>query len=939
MIGTSAQLRAVLLSIGMLTIPLVVSPLKAQTEASSGDVTGRVVNTETGEPVPLAQVMLDGTERGVVTDLDGRYVMRDVPAGVVTLAAQSLGFGQKRVTEVTVESGGTTILDITLEPVALELEAITVTAEAEAGATAAVLNVRRNSQVMLDAIGSQQISRLPASDAADVALRMPGVTVAEGRYVYVRGLGERYSQTSLNGSPLPSPEPEKEVVPLDLFPSQFLESITTQKTYTPDQPADFSGGTVQIQTKDFPEQMSGSFGMSTTFNTQSSFQDGFLTYPGGGRDFLGIDDGTRGLPDIINQQLGGLTGDRVPSDPATRQALGLAFPRRFSPASTTTPLSRAFDASLGSRAELFGKEVGFLVGGTYSDGYTISNDDVERKFRTSSFDPSIPEDRRVPNVEYAFDRGTRNVRIGAVGNLTFLLTPVHKIGIRGTFDLNTDDEARTYQGTNSEDLGGLVRSDRLRFVSRKLYWGQLTGEDQLFFDSHLEWRATFARARRDEPGLRETIYLNDSSDPLAPYYLENVGDSGRYLYDELVDDDGSLEADWRFPFDVWSGLSASVKVGGAYRDRTRDFAARRFNWNFQNGVVTDVDAALSDQTIVGRVTGPNQFAISDIVEPGDQYQAYDHRRAGYLMFELPFTDRVRTTFGARVEKYDLSIDSRGANQSGLHQTDILPAVNLTLDLNAQMTLRAGFSQTLDRPEFRELAPFQFTEASSLRQIFGNPNLQVATIRSADLRWDWFPRFGEVLSVSAFYKHFDKPIEQVWAATASAGYSFQNAKDAWVVGTEFEVNRRLDILSEALNDLTFQGNLSLVKSRVNVVRSGFFDPTNLDRALEGQAAYSLNLGLQYQSTFGGTQMGVFYNRFGERLTTAGGSGIPDIIEQPRNQVDAVIEQGLPRGIRAKIKLANLLDDAFVYQQSANGITEVQRRYKTGANISVSLVHEF
>lgn len=935
----AALLRVVLALVATVTVWLVGAPVQAQTEDGPGQVTGRVVNSDTGEAVPLVQVLVEGTGAGVMSDLDGRYIVRNVPSGPTTIVAQSLGFGQKRVTEVVVEPGGTTVLDITLDPQAVELEEITVTAEAEAGATAAVLDVRRNAQAMLDAVGSQEIARLPASDAADVAVRMPGVTVTDGRYVYVRGLGERYSQTSLNGSPLPSPEPEKEVVPLDLFPSQFLESITAQKTYTPDQPADFSGGTVQIKTKDFPERFSGSIGISSTFNTQSSFQDGFLTYPGGNRDFLGVDDGTRGLPSIINEQLGGLRGNRVPADPTTRQQLGLAFPRRFSPSSETTPLSRAIDAAVGNRVELFGKEVGFLVGGTYSDGYTLNDNEVERKYRATSFDPSLSPDRRAPNVDYAFNHGTRNVRIGAVGNLTVLFSPSHKLGIRTTFDLNTDDEARTYQGLNSEDLGGRVRDERLRFVSRKLYWGQLTGEDRLFADSRLEWRATFASARRDEPGLRETLYLNGSSNPEAPYYLENVGDSGRYLYSELVDDDANLELDWEFPFEVWSDLQASLKFGGAYRDRTRDFAARRFNWSFQNGVVTDIDAVLDDETIVGQVTGPNQFVLGDIVEPGDQYKAYDHRRAGYLMFNLPFTERVRTTVGARVEKYELSIDSRGETKSGLNQTDVLPALNLSVDLNESMTVRAAVSQTLDRPEFRELAPFQFTEASSLRQIYGEPDLQVATIRSADLRWDWFPRFGEVISASVFYKQIDKPIEQVFIATASSGYSYQNAKDAWVLGTELEVRRRLDILSQALNNLSFQGNLSLVKSRVNVIETGKFKPTNLERALEGQASYSLNLGLQYQSTYGGTQIGAFYNRFGERVTAAGGFGLPDVVEQPRNQLDAVFEQALPRGMRAKVKLSNLLDAAHVFEQSANGITQIQHRYRDGADISVSLVQEF
>lgn len=917
-------------------VPALVSPLTAQ----SSRITGRVVDTRTSSPIAHVRVTIESNGAEAVTDLDGRYLLTGVHSGTVTVVAQGIGFGMKRVTGVSVPNDGTATLDISLDPVVLQLQGITVTAELERGAAAAVLDVRRTSQFVMDAVGSEEISRLPASDAADVAQRMPGVTVTDGRYVFVRGLGERYSQTSLNGSALPSPEPEREVVPLDLFPSQFLETVSMQKTYTPDRPADFSGGTVQIETRDFPDRPSGSFGASVGFNSASQFRDGFLTYPGGGLDILGVDDGTRQLPDIIDQQFGGLKGDRVPSDPEMRRQIGLEFPRRFGPSLEQTPVSRSFDVSFGSRGTVLGKEVGLLLGGTYTDEYTIRENEIERKYRTDAFNPDIPEARRVPNVDYTFDRGTRNVRIGGVGNLTFLLSPVHKIAIRTTFNLNTDDEARRYVGLNSEDLGGLLRSDRLRFVSRKLYWGQLTGEHSVFLGSRLEWRATMARARRDEPGLREAIYINDNlADPEDEYYLQRTGESGRYLYSELIDDDMSVELDWHFPFTVWSGLNASVKIGGAYRDRERDFAARRFVWQFLSGIVTDIDAALSDETIVGRATAPNQFAITDIVEPGDQYQALDERSAGYLMLEIPFTNSIRSIIGARVEKYDLTIASRDADVSGLDEMDVLPALNLVVDVGTDMVVRAGVSQTLDRPEFRELAPFQFTEAASLRQVVGNPDLQVARIRSADLRWDWFPRTGEVLSISGFYKALDKPIEQVFIAAASTAYSFQNAADGWLAGLEFDIRKRLDFVAAPLYAVTFQANLSLVESEVNVVSTGTFQPTNAQRPLEGQSSYSLNLGLLYGSPDGGSEIGAFYNRFGDRLRAAGGSGVPDIVEQPRNQLDASIKQKLFGNVRVKLKASNILDEPFRFEQEANAITQLQREYRTGVTFSFGMSYDF
>jgi hypothetical protein len=844
------------------------------------------------------------------------------------------------VTNVSVAGGETTTLDIALFPVAISLEAFTVTAEAERGTTAEMLDSRRLAGSVLDAVGAAEIRQLPASDAADVAKRMTGVTVNEGRYVYIRGLGERYSQTSLNGSPLPSPEPERSVVPLDLFPSDFLETVATQKTYTPDQPAEFSGGTVQIDTKDFPDRFAGSIGVGASVNTQSHFRDDYLTYTGGSRDWLGIDDGSRALPPTIQNELGGLKGDRLPSDPVVLQGIGLEMQREFTPTRQATPISRSLDVSLGTRTFLFGKEMGVLVGGTYSDDYSYREGEIERKFKTSAFDTGIPEEDRIANIDYTFDRGLRTVRLGAIANVTTLLSPTNKISLRGTFSRNTSDEARQYYGRNREDLDGYVSSDRLRFVRQELFWGQVSGEHQTFLDSRLEWRATLAQAKRDEPGLRETIYLNsDVNDSLATPYLENVGESGRYLWSELTDDDFNASLDWEVPFALWGGNDGSVKVGGAYRDRSRDFGARRLAWSFLGGLVTNIDSTLVDSAITGLVPGPYEYRIRDVVEPGDVYLMTDDRAAGYLMFDLGLSRRLRTVFGARVEGYRLRLDSRGDTLTNINQTDVLPAVSFIFELSDKMNLRLAGSQTVDRPEFRELAPFQFTEASSLKQLYGNPDLTPATIRSADIRLDWFRRPGELISVSGFYKYLENPIEEVYIAAASAAFSYQNAKSAYLYGVELDLRQRLDFLTYGLSNFIFLGNLSLIRSNVTVLETSTFLPTNTDRALQGQADYAFNVGLLYQSTYGATEIGAFFNRLGKKVTAAGGFGIPDIIERPRNVIDAQWKQRITRNLRLTAKATNLLDEPFEFEQEGNGIVQLQRRYRSGRSFSAGLTWEF
>lgn len=952
---------------------LVFLPVSSAAQQATGRIIGRLVDAASARPLTGAQVYVNDGVVGTLSDLNGRYVLSGVPVGEVDVTVQLLGYGTKTVTGVTVTADEVTALDVTLEESAVEIQGLTVSAEREAGSTASLLDERRTSTAVVEAVGAQEISRRPDSDAAEVAQRMTGVTVTDGKYVFVRGLGERYSQTSLNGSSLPSPEPEREVVPLDLFPSGFLESLSTQKTYTPDLPADFSGGSVQIKTKDFPSRFSIRAGVQTSFNTLSQFQDDFLQYGGGGLDWLGVDDGYRDQPAAVDELMGDVfSGSRLPTDPNDLIRVGQGYQAldpAFAPVTGTTPLNRSFNLSIGGRSDA-GRdgEIGYFLAGTYSDNYTIrggnclnnsgeavdllnpatadylsgrervntsSCDEFERKWRTSAFD-SAAAPFETPNVNYGFQRGARAISWGTIGNFTWRLNPEQQISLRTTVNRSTDDEARIFFGENDEDIGGALRSERSRWVERLMLWGQLSGEHQLFMDSRLDWRFTMARANRNEPLMRESLYLQNPVN--LGFFLLDFTESGRYFDSALIDDDMSAEVDWSFPFELFS-RNASFKVGGAWRNRDREFGARRLNWRFLGRTIEELDPELEAGTVIAtRPTQSDQFQMSEVVEPGDLYNADDQRLAGYFMFDFLVTDKLQAILGARVENYNLGLNSRGEELQNLDQTDLSPSINLIYSVRDNLKLRASASRTLDRPEFRELAPFQFTEATSLRQLFGNPELGVATIVSGDLRADWFPRPGEVISIGGFYKDMQDPIEQVFIAAASSAFSFQNAEEAQVLGLEVDVQLGLDRIASALEGLSFQGNYSWIQSEVKVRAGGIFIPTELERPLEGQAPYVLNLGLNY-ATFGGFEAGVFFNRFGTRINAAGGSGIPDIEERPRNVLDASVGFPLFRGVSARVRANNLLDAPYLFTQELNGIQRDQRRYVVGRTFSVGLSWEF
>lgn len=935
-----AKLQRAVRALGFALAVVLLSAIPAQAqEAGSGRIIGTVVSSETGQPLPSAQVSIEGTNRGTLTDARGRFILSGVPAGTQRVMVQSLGFASKTVTGVQVSDASASTLDISLDPSAVQIEGIVVSAEREQGSTAVLMDQQRTSVAVLDGAGSQEISRSPDSDAAEVARRLSGTTVSQGKYVFVRGLGERYSQTQLNGSPLPSPEPEKEVVPLDLFPSGFLESLTTQKTYTPDLPADFTGGSVSIQTRDYPLNRSWKLSMSSSYNTESQFRDGYLTYSGGKTDLLGVDDGSRDLPAAVADAIGGLRGASSLRDlsPAQREAVGEAFQRQFTPSSSRTPANVSLSGSYGQPLTLGSTELGFFVGANYSNSYTLRLDEVESKYSTAAFDPAITGSGvPAPNVSYATDKGIHDTRLGAVGNATVRFSPMHKVRLATTFSRAAEDEARNYSGINNEDLSGYVEGDRLRFVARSLMSGQLSGEHQLPLRSTLEWRTALARAQQEEPGLREAVYVRlfGSADD-SPFYLRSSGESARYFYSDIVDDDLSGGADLTIPIGNWNGSIPSIKMGGSYRHRDRDFAARRFNWRFFSNTVTNLDEALTESSIVERMSRPGEFEINEIVEPGDLYQVDDIRGAGYAMVDIPLSSRLRLIGGVRAEHYTLDLLSRGESKTDRNQTDFLPALNAVYALTDNMNLRAAYSQTLDRPEFRELAPFQFTEAASLRQVIGNPALDVAHFQNFDGRWEWYARPGEVLSLGAFYKSFTDPIEQVYYAAASSAYSYQNAVDGRLFGVEVDLQQRLDILGDAFRNFSASGNFAWIDSEVNVVEVGAFVPTNAQRPLEGQSPFVVNLGLAYQHPEGLPEVGLFYNVSGRRLAAAGGSGVPDIYEMPRHQLDLTLSHGLRNGLGLRVNVENLLNDEYLFEQSKNGITATQRQYSPGTTVSIGL----
>ncbi len=919
----------------LLTAFVAIPPPAASAQQATGRIFGRVVDAASTRPIASAQVYLEDGSIGALSSVDGRFVLRDVPVGVHSVVVRILGYGGKTVTGVRVEADGVVALDVGLEQSAVAVEGVTVEAAVETGSTAAMLAERAAASFVADVIGTEQISRSPDGDAAAVLRRMPGLSVVDGKFAYVRGLGERYSSTTLNGAPLASPMPDRKVVPLDVVPSDLLESIIAAKSYSPDQPGDYAGGLVELRTKDFPPRRTLSFSASSSYNSTATFADG-LRYAGGGRDFLGFDDGTRKLPAV-------LPGDRRIQFPnfsrGELERFGEAFGGDWGPTVKNIPPNSSLGASFGDDFDFLDRSLGVLGAVTYSNSYANKSDVIERVFSTAGL--------ANPEVDYKGDQTTHSVSLGGLANLSYELTPTSRITGNFVYNRLMDDEARVFEGYNL-DSGTDQRNYRIRFLAQTLINAQLKGEHRLGFlnDATLDWRGAWSRAGRYEPNTREVLYRKVDD----RFLFDNFVSSGSVFHQDLVDDTYSGNGSVEVPYSL-GDRSGTIEVGASLSAKSRNAFTRRFRYLLiPGGVVTndvrqrDPNGLFNPETIAS-----NGFELVEATFRPDNYDATEDLNAGFLLLNADVAESLTVMAGLRVESATQTVTPFDLHESHqeplvgarLDNTDVLPAFNATWTLEDGMNLRVAASRTLARPQLRELAPFAFADYAGGYLTVGNPELVRSLIQNYDARWEYFFAPGKLLSASAFYKVFDAPIEVAVLPSTELLRSWVNGGSAYNYGVELEFRSDLGVLTPALESVTLNSNLTLVRSEVNtpdVVRIYVPGAGGADlpvvaktRALQGQSPYVANVSMTYTSDSGASRASVLFNRFGRRIDAVGGQATADVFEEARSQLDVVMERRLTHSAKVKLSASRLLGNVVEFTQDG----DLLRRWNNGRSVSLSV----
>jgi TonB-dependent receptor len=809
-----------------------------------------------------------------------------------------------------------------------EIQEMTVAAPRIKNSVESLLELRKNKNEVSDVLGQEAMARSGDSDAASSLRRVTGLTLVSGKYVYVRGLGERYSSVLLNGSQVPSPEPTRRVVPLDLFPVSILESITVQKSFSPDRPAEFGGGLIELQTRSIPKDFVGQMSLGAN---SDNYETG-LSYKGGSTDHLGFDDGTRSMPSSIKNAfksrkkiiISDSEGFKLNEVIKMTKDLSNTYKVSEGERSQTLP---NLQFSLGDSKKINNARAGALVGFIYSN----SSDVGERNSQAFNVGAGGSLERDEKNtISYS----EREVQLGGALELGIEYRDEHEVKLTSLLLRNSTDITQEKISERSSDSFSRRKYTSLEWSERELFLNQLSGTHDLALGK-IKWRLNESVARRDSPDSREVMRNFDGQD----YVLETDISGNKRIYSELEDKSQELGLDYELNLYEKNQTKIIVKVGGSQNSKTRTSDVYRLHLknNFPTGELPDLSQSTEDILIQ---RGEDGFILTSITDSADSFLGNQKINAYYGMVEINPSEKWTFIAGARLEKslqevktfkyYEPNLPT---SEGSLEMNDFLPSYNLTWKATKDERVRLAYGETLARPDFRELSTVSYIEDETGYDVIGNSNLKGTIIRNWDLRYERYFKDSNFYSIGLFYKNFESPIEAVFEPGDKLVKTFMNAQAAANYGAEIEGRYNLRGISRELRRWSITSNISVINSNVEIDESQG-NQTSSTRPLQGQSPYVANVQLFYDRPIYKISSGLIYNVVGKRITEVGTNERPDVYEQPVHQLDFVFNQKVGDWGYG-LKALNLLDPVA---QSTQG-DEMVRARKRGRSYVFNLTTYF
>jgi hypothetical protein len=884
--------------------------------AQTGKIEGKITDAKTGQPIAGASVLVSGTQKGVSTNIDGFFVLT-VTAGKQSVTISATSFDTKKIDDIEVKAGEVTHIDITLDVKVKTGDAVVVKSTSSRKETvAALIGYQKTTPVVAQVISAEAIRRSPDKSTGEVLKRVTGTSVQEGKYLVVRGLSDRYNQAMLNGILLSSTEPDRKTFSFDIFPAPMIDNIIMNKTFIPELPGEWAGGLVQVQTKDVPAASFLNIQLGTGFNSNTIGRD-FYQAPGSSTDLLGVDNGTRALPGAMPLRN---TFNKLNIE--EKAEYGKQFRNNWLATPGQAPLNASLQLNGGGTTKLFGKK----VSGIFAITYNQTN-------RTTPFDNRfIANNSGDIELLYNNNKYSRDVLAGGLANVTVQLNNNNKISFKNIININTSDfVVDRFDGRDfilsGGGVGDRVKAQEIGFRQNTFFNTQVIGEHNFYkIKTRLKWYGGFNILDQYIPDQRRLFYTQDAATPNAPFLaLIGLGagqKSGSIFYSFLSDYIYNAGADVSKSFNK-NGHTHTIKAGYLFQVKDRLFDSRPFFLNTASNAIKQLPAdKIFAAENIG--TGNNKVQFDEIAGNAFRYMANVIMNAGYIQADNAIGNKLRVVWGVRFESFDQLVGSPKKSDPRHVNTivnDFLPGLNLTYKINNNSNLRFAAGQTVIRPEFRELSPFAFYDFELGAQVVGNKAAQRTKVSNVDFRYEIYPRAGELFTAGVYYKHFNKPIEYYFNRTGPGSNTFNilNTKEANAWGIETEWRKKLDFV-RALKNFTLSGNISYIYSKVQ-------DTTGaVNRPLQGQSPYLINLGLQYDVEKAGLAATLLFNQIGRRILFVGNEAISDIWEAPRPLVDFQLAKKV---LRKKGELRLNISDILNRRANFYHDLDANKKYEAGA----------
>lgn len=919
----------------LLILISVFSLISMLSQAQGIRLTGKVMNAK-NEPLPGATILIEGTTRQILADVEGKFYISLETGKKYTLKVSNAGYETKQVTDIDVAVNQDNYIEIIMaESIRSSMEGVVVKATTRRQEnTGALLSFQRNNTALSSGLAADFIRRTPDRNTGEVLKRVSGASIQDNKFVVVRGLSDRYNAAVINNAQLPSTEPDKKAFSFDVIPSSLIDNIIINKTATPELPGEFAGGLVQINTKDVPTRDLLSVGVSVGFNTQSVFND-FTSNPRNGTDFLGFDNGTRSLPGAFPAKAQtyrrGTTAQRI-------EWSRLLNSEVYAEENNTALPTQTYNIT-------WGKSTRFKKGGTLGTIFSL-------QYRNSMLQYDVQ--RRLHEqdgntlVELVDRQNKYSVNAGAIANITYV-KGAHKISFKNLFNQLYEDNYYVRTGINRDRIQDInFRSSVLN--QRSLYSGQLEGDHQLTKSGiKLRWNGNFAYNWKSQPDLR-TVSYNRETGTGNPF--EYNDDDTRRFFSDLKDYSYGANGALTIPFTMAKNKQ-TFKAGGSTLIRIRDFRSRIFQYTPASATAfnSNKEVLPFDQIFSAANIANDGFVLNEFTNNQDKYFGVSVLNGMFGMFDNKFGSKVRLVWGVRVENFQQFLTTRDVTSKRVvvdtDKWDLLPSFNFTFSPGTKHSIRVSGSRTVARPEFREIAPFSFFDYEANFGVNGNIDLKRSSILNGDIRYEFYPKAGEAITAGVFYKSFDDPIElrlDPSSVLDRRNYGYSNADKAYTLGAELELRKNLDFIHSSFTNFSMFANLTYIYSKVSLQGSS---PTT--RPLQGQSPYLLNLGLQYNSKQGGWAGSLLYNRIGQRLALVGidALGFPDIYERPRDQVDFQLSKKLLKD-KGELKLtwADILNPAYYFYENVDtkkafsgSKDRMFNSYTPGSTITIGFTYDF